>query len=46
MQLALSGYLQDLATPEKLQLDATLATGVLLCSVSVSISFSRLSNWY
>lgn len=39
MQLALSGYLQDLATPEKLQLDATLAAGVLLCSVSISAMY-------
>lgn len=41
MQLALSGYLEDLATPEKLQLDATLATGVLLCSISVSVLSTR-----
>ncbi|KAM5354658.1 hypothetical protein ACJ41O_001305 [Fusarium nematophilum] len=37
MQLALSHYFNDLNTPEKLDLDATLATGVLLCSVSVSL---------
>ena len=36
MQSALSHYFDDLNTPEKLELDATLATGVLLCSLSVS----------
>ncbi|KAM5377486.1 hypothetical protein ACJZ2D_004855 [Fusarium nematophilum] len=36
MQLALSHYFNDLNTPEKLDLDATLATGVLLCSVSIN----------
>ncbi|KAH7133786.1 hypothetical protein EDB81DRAFT_871216 [Dactylonectria macrodidyma] len=36
LQSALSGYFEDLARPEKLELDATLATGVLLCSVSIS----------
>jgi hypothetical protein len=36
MQSALSHYFNDLNTPEKLELDATLATGVLLCSLSVS----------
>ncbi|KAH7022028.1 hypothetical protein EDB80DRAFT_1005 [Ilyonectria destructans] len=36
LQSALSGYFEDLATPEKLELDATLSTGVLLCSVSIS----------
>jgi hypothetical protein len=36
MQSALSHYFGDLNTPEKLELDATLATGVLLCSLSVS----------
>lgn len=37
LQSALSGYFEDLATPEKLELDATLSTGVLLCSVSVRL---------
>lgn len=36
MQSALSHYFEDLNSPEKIELDATLATGVLLCSVSVS----------
>ncbi|RSL82899.1 hypothetical protein BHE90_005612 [Fusarium euwallaceae] len=36
MQSALSHYFNDLNTPEKLDLDETLATGVLLCSVSIN----------
>ncbi|KAJ5035864.1 hypothetical protein NUH16_003725 [Penicillium rubens] len=36
MQSALSHYFDDLNTPEKLELDATLATGVLLCSLSIN----------
>jgi hypothetical protein len=36
MQSALSNYLSDLDTPSRLTQDVTLATGVLLCSVSVS----------
>ncbi|KAF5003723.1 hypothetical protein FDECE_9745 [Fusarium decemcellulare] len=36
MQSALSYYFDDLNSPEKLDLDATLATGVLLCSVSIN----------
>ncbi|KAM6529266.1 hypothetical protein FALCPG4_007413 [Fusarium falciforme] len=36
MQSALSHYFDDLNTPEKLDLDETLATGVLLCSVSIN----------
>jgi hypothetical protein len=38
MQSALSHYVNDLNTPEKLDLDATLATEVMLCSVSVSFT--------
>lgn len=36
MQSALSNYLNDLENPSMLRQDVTLATGVLLCSVSVS----------
>jgi hypothetical protein len=38
LELALSDYTKDLRDPDHLQRDATLATGILLCSVSVSIS--------
>lgn len=41
MQSALSHYFNDLNTPEKLDLDETLATGVLLCSVSVSFGVAH-----
>lgn len=41
MQSALSHYFNDLNTPEKLNLDETLATGVLLCSVSVSFGVAH-----
>ncbi|CAJ0546566.1 Ff.00g011930.m01.CDS01 [Fusarium sp. VM40] len=36
MQSALSNYLGDLDTPSRLTQDVTLATGVLLCSVSIN----------
>jgi hypothetical protein len=36
MESALSNYLSDLDNPDRLSQDVTLATGVLLCSVSVS----------
>lgn len=46
MQSALSHYFNDLNTPEKLDLDETLATGVLLCSVSVSFGVAhRQKMW-
>lgn len=41
MQSALSHYFNDLNTAEKLALDETLATGVLLCSVSVSFGVAH-----
>ncbi|KAF5702089.1 hypothetical protein FGLOB1_9816 [Fusarium globosum] len=36
MQSALSNYLNDLENPSMLRQDVTLATGVLLCSVSIN----------
>ncbi|KAF7523221.1 hypothetical protein G7054_g11848 [Neopestalotiopsis clavispora] len=39
LQLALSEYSLELQQPERLQEDATLATGILLCSVSINSSY-------
>ncbi|CAG7566045.1 unnamed protein product [Fusarium equiseti] len=36
MESALSNYLSDLDNPDRLSQDVTLATGVLLCSVSIN----------
>ena len=47
MESALSNYLSDLDNPDRLSQDVTLATGVLLCSVSVSntlIEQHRVAN--
>ncbi|KAK2760463.1 C6 finger domain-containing protein [Colletotrichum kahawae] len=36
LQLGISGYINDLQSPENLYRDEIIATGVLLCSVSIS----------
>lgn len=37
LQSALASYFDDLSKPDRLEMDATLSAGILLCSVSVSL---------
>ncbi|KAL0940438.1 C6 finger domain-containing protein [Colletotrichum truncatum] len=40
LQMGISGYIEDLHSPDGFNADSTLATGILLCSVSLSALYT------